>query len=57
VICPRCPTEMVHSHHTEVEEVSPEVVHLTQVFTDECPVCSALCKWVYPMLPEHLAQS
>lgn len=62
MICMRCLTlglhsEMVYSHHEEVEVQNASRVLTTHVHTLECPACTAMVKEIYPPVPDTLSQS
>lgn len=51
--CLRCKTEMIRSHHQEVEDISGYEL-VTLVTLDECPHCSVKLKLIQPVLPGEL---
>ena len=48
--CPRCLAKMIHSHHEEVEHIE-EITFVTQVYTSECPTCTAFLSLRLPVIP------
>lgn len=50
MLCMRCHSPMLRTHHEEVEDCGPYTL-ITQVYTNECLLCSALVKICLPVRP------